>query len=75
MLGFNTGVFFAKKLVRWQFFMQPLKIAVFDAPSEDSSCNEPKRLGTTTSKNASLVFLYQNSPLLSLVYMLTASDL
>lgn len=33
--------------------MQPLKIAVFDAPSEDSSCNEPETLGTTTSKNAS----------------------
>ncbi|CAD6250300.1 unnamed protein product [Miscanthus lutarioriparius] len=31
---------------------QPSPTSVLDAPSEDSSCNEPETPGTTTSKNA-----------------------
>lgn len=47
---------------------QPSPTSVLDAPSEDSSCNEPESSGSTTFKNASKLLSDHSSPCLSLVY-------
>lgn len=47
ILGLNEGLNSTRD--------QPSPTSVLDAPSEDSSCNEPESSGSTTSKNAKAV--------------------
>ena len=55
---------------------QPSPTSVLDAPSEDSSCNEPEISGRTSKNTSKAIFPYHSSPLLNLVcVMITSADM
>ena len=46
---------------------QPSPTSVLDAPSEESSCNEPETSGRTSKNTSKVIFPYHSSPLLRFV--------
>ena len=55
---------------------QPSPTSVLDAPSEESSCNEPETSGRTSKNTSKAIFPYHSSPLLNLVcVMITSADM